>query len=136
MSTASWALQKALYLSLVADPAVLAALNGPHVYDHVPRGRPHPYVTFGPSIERDWSTGDSPGHEHEVALHVWTNGSGRREVEQIVSALREAVHDQELQLDGHRVINLRHASTEITREEDGESWRGLIRLRAVTEPGV
>lgn len=133
MTTAAWALQKAVYGALVADSALSGLLGGEHVFDHVPRARLRPLVTFSVSRERDWSTASDIGHEHEIALDVWSEGRGREQVQAIVSAIHQVLHDRELVLDGHRLVNLRHTSGEVRREADGETWRGTTRFRAVTE---
>lgn len=134
MSSAAFALQKALHATLIADAAVLASLGGPRIYDDVPRGEPAPYVSLGLTTERDWSTGSEAGSEHVVTLHVWSDAAGRRQAAEIVCALRSAVHDAALAVSGHRLVNLRHEFSETRREADGEGYRGLVRLRAVTEP--
>jgi len=134
MSDPGWALQKAAYAALIADIDVLAELGGPHIFDHVPRKTPPPYVTFAQSVTRDWSTGDAEAHEHTLTLHVWAEARGRKKTAAVQGALRAALHDQVLTLDGHRLVNLRHEFSEIRRELDGEQLRGLVRFRAVTEP--
>ncbi len=134
MTTATWALQTAIYARLIADPDLTSVLGGQKVFDHVPRGTQPPYVTFGITTERDWSTGTETGSEHEISLLVWSQNRGRRELQAVTDTLRDALHDAALSLTGHRLINLRHAFSELRREPDGETWRGLIRLRAVTEP--
>ncbi|MEM7775758.1 MAG: DUF3168 domain-containing protein [Pseudomonadota bacterium] len=133
MSTASWALQVAIHEALTADPDVTALLGGEKLYDHVPQGTTHPYVTFGISTETDWSTGTEIGHVHNVILNVWSMAPGRYEVQQIIAAIRLVLHDQSLALDGFQLINLRHVSSKISRMKDGERWRGQVQLRAVTE---
>ena len=134
MPSASFALQKAMHAALTTNPALLALLGGPRVYDHVPRGAAFPYVTFGQSTERDWSTGSEPGHEHLVTLHVWSRAAGGKEAQEIIGAVRAALHDQPLALTGHRLVNLRQEFAEVRRDADGETTHGLVRLRAVTEP--
>lgn len=134
MASASWALQKAIHQTLTTSPAVLAALGGPHVWDHVPRGASHPYVTFGISTERDWDTGSEPGAEHIVTLRIWSKAAGRREAEAVAEAVRNELHDQALALDGHRLVNLRHEITDVRRDAGEELYLGVLRLRAVTEP--
>lgn len=134
MPTASWALQRAIYDTLTGDTTLVGLLNGPHVYDHVPRGTSFPYLTFGQSSERDWSTGGAPGHEHTVTLNVWSQARGRRQIQAIVAVMRGLLHEQPLTLDGHTLVNLRHDVTEVRREPDGETLRGVVRLRGVTEP--
>jgi hypothetical protein len=37
-------------------------------------------------------------------------------------------------MSGVRLVNLRHEFSEVRRDADGETSRGLVRFRAVTEP--
>lgn len=134
MSSASWALQKAIHQELTASADILALLGGAHVWDHLPRGAAFPYVTFGVSTERDWSTGSEDGVEHIVTLHVWSRAAGLREAEIIAASVRAALHDRPLTLDGHCLVNLRHEITDIRRDPLSELAHGIVRLRAVTEP--
>lgn len=83
---------------------------------------------------RNWSTGTDDGHEHVFTLQVWSRENGRREVTEAMGLLEDALHDVNLALDGHRLVNLRHEFSESRREIDGETYRGIIRYRAVTEP--
>lgn len=134
MTAAAFALQKAIHTRLVGDAMVTALLGGPRVFDDVPRGAQMPYVTFGLTTERDWSGDDAPGSEHILTLHVWSDAAGRKQAQEIIGAMRDALHDEALSLSGHRLVNLRHEFSDTRREPDGEGYRGLVRLRAVTEP--
>ncbi len=133
MSSAGFALQKAIFEKLTSDAPTLAALGGPRVYDDAPARTEFPFVTFGQSSERDWSTGSDEGYEHLVTLHVWSRARGRREAERVIAAARAALRDQDLALAGHRLINLRHEFSEARRDSDGETFHGIARFRAVTE---
>jgi hypothetical protein len=53
---------------------------------------------------------------------------------EIMQVLRSVLHARDLTLDGHRLVNLRHELSEARREADGETYHGIVRLRAVTEP--
>lgn len=134
MVSASFALQSAIFAKLTADTGVTSMLGGPRVYDDVPTRAEFPYITFGQTIERDWSTGSEPGSEHMFTLHVWSRGDGRKEIDTVMAALRTALHDAALTISGHRLINLRHEFSDARREPDGESYHGISRYRAVTEP--
>jgi hypothetical protein len=134
MPSSSWALQQALY-SAVTGSAPLAALIGPpRVYDDVPQGAALPYLTLGQSTLRDWSTGTDDAEEHTLTLHVWSRAGGRREMHEVMDVLRVALHDQPLALAGHRLVNIRHEISEARRDPDGETYHGIVRFRAVTEP--
>jgi len=134
MTAPGWALQRALYDTLSADTDLTAALGSGRIFDHVPRGRSYPYMTFSQSTVRDWSTATEPGHEHVVTFHVWSDAAGREEADTILAAAVEALHDKPMTLDGHHLVNLRADFTEVRRDPDGETFHGLLRLRAVTEP--
>ena len=134
MASSAWELQKSIYAALIADGALTTLLGGAHIYDDVPRGAQLPYVTFGQSTVRDWSTGTDPGHEHLFTMHVWTRVNGERQAHQIMSAIRDRLHDTTLPLSGFSLINLRHEFSDSFREPDGETIHGVVRYRAVTEP--
>jgi hypothetical protein len=134
MASSSAALQAAIYTRLAGDAALSIILGGARVYDHVPRNAAYPYVAFAGSVERDWSTGSEEGHEHLVTIHAWTRGGGHREADEVLAAVRTALHDHPLALDGWRLVNLRHEFSEVRRDRGGEVFHGLTRFRAVTEP--
>lgn len=134
MAEASWELQKSLYSALSSDAVLTTLLNGSHVYDDVPQGTPFPYMTIGETTVRDWSTGTEPGSEHILTLHVWSRAKGRKQVHDILQAVKSVLHEASLSIVGHRLINLRHEFSDARRESDGETYHGLARYRAVTEP--
>ncbi len=133
MASSSFALQKAFFLKLTADAALALLLGGPRIYDDVAVRGEFPFMTFGQTTERDWSTGTDDGAEHIVTLHVWSRAAGRKEADEIMDAVRTALHDQALSLTGHRLVNLRHEFSDARRDPDGESYHGVTRYRAVTE---
>jgi hypothetical protein len=126
-------LQQAIFAKLTGDAALVALLGGERVYDDVPTRAEFPYVTFAQTSERDWSTGSEDGAEHVLTLNVWSRGGGRKEAHEIIGAVRAALHDAALSLTGHRLVSLRHELSEARRDADGETWHGIVRLRAVTE---
>ncbi|MEQ8825476.1 MAG: DUF3168 domain-containing protein [Filomicrobium sp.] len=134
MPSAGWALQKAVYQTLSSNAGLTATVGAGKVFDDVPRDADYPYVTFGLSQVRDWATGTEEGHEHVFSLHVWSRENGRKEVHEAMQHMEQALHDEALTLEGHQLINLRHEFSEARREPDGETYRGLVRFRATTEP--
>lgn len=133
MTSAAFALQQAIIERLTADADVIAALGGARVYDDVPLRGEFPCLTFGPSTVRDWSTASDSGQEHSVTVNVWSRGHGRKEALAVLAAVEAALDDASLTLDGHRLINLRHESSDVRRDQDGETFLGIGRFRAVTE---
>lgn len=132
--TASWALQKAVFSALSSDVILVGLLGGAKIFDDVPQGAALPYVTFGQTSSRDWSTGTEAGEEHVMTLHVWSEGAGRREVGAILGEVKRVIGGASMPLAGHQLINLRLEFAESRREADGETYHGVARYRAVTEP--
>ena len=134
MTSPGWDLQTAAYAALVADSALLALLGGEGLYDHVPQNAAFPYVVIDQMQVRDWSTGTERGSEHVLMLHVWSRYEGKHEAYEIADAVREVLDDAELSLGDHRLINLTHQYSDLKRDPDGETYHGVMRFRAVTEP--
>lgn len=136
MASPAWELQKAIYGVLAADTMLIALLGAARVYDEVPRGAPFPYVAFGPSTTRDWSTGTEAGSEHLITLRVWSKAGGEREAHLVLEAIRGALHEAALAPEGQRVVSLRHETSDVVRGSDGETYQGIARFRALTEPSA
>ncbi|KAB2849263.1 MAG: DUF3168 domain-containing protein [Hyphomicrobiaceae bacterium] len=131
--TASWSLQKAIFAALSSDGLLVGLLGGARIYDDVPQKAALPYITFGQTSARDWSTGTEAGEEHTLSLHVWSEAAGRREVHAILGELKRTMAVTPLALAGYRLVNLTLEFPEARREADGETYHGLARYRAVTE---
>lgn len=131
---ASWALQRSLYQALANSLELVSLLGGVRVYDDAPQSAPYPVITLGQSVIRDWSTGTEDGAEHSLTLHVWSRAGGKKQMQEIIEAIRSALHDQPLVLQDHYLVNLRHEFSEARLDPDGDTFHGVVRYRAVTEP--
>jgi len=88
-TSASWELQKGIYQTLAGDTSITGLLGGTNIYDDAPQSADYPYLTFGQSIARDWSTGTEDGLEHILTLHVWSRAGGKKETHEIIEAIRK-----------------------------------------------
>lgn len=129
---ADLALQKAIFEKLAGDAGV-TALVGARIYDNPPGDVIFPYLTLGEAQVDDWSDDGQAGAEHRLSLHVFSRVGGRAEAKAVMGAVNATLHDAGLTLEGHRLINLRFLNAETRQENDGATWRGTIRFRAVTE---
>jgi hypothetical protein len=135
MSKAGWPLQKAIYAALSGD-STLALLIGdpPRIYDDPPSEAQLPYVQIGDGSEADWGTATDGGAEHKIAVHVWSRAGGRMEARAILTVIYDVLQDAALTLESNRLINLRFTLSQVWRENDAETYHGMARYRAVTEP--
>ena len=131
---ASWALQRGVYQALAGSSDLTKLLGGARIHDDAPQGASFPFITLGQSVMRDWSTGTEAGAEHNLTLHVWSRAGGKKQVHEIIEAIRGVLHNRPLPLTDHYLINLRHEFSEARLDPDGDKFHGIVRYRAVTEP--
>jgi hypothetical protein len=74
------------------------------------------------------------GSEHQLTIHVWSGGAGRMEARAILSAIYGALHDAPVSVENNRLVNMRFLMSQVLRDADGETYHGIARYRAVTEP--
>ncbi len=131
----SWEIQEAVYAVLTASVPLKTYIGNPaRLYDDAPPGADFPYLTLGQATVTDWSTSSDIGFEHRLTLHAWSRYGGRREVKEIMALVHDLLHDVNLTLTGHRLINFRFVFSDIFRDPDGRTSHGVMRYRAVTEP--
>lgn len=133
MTSATLDLQQAVFEALKGSGALVGALGGAKFHDLTPANQRFPYVTFGRTTAYDWSTGTETGSEHFFTLHVWSKHKGRKEALELMELVRQALHDRELTLPGHQLVNLRLESSEMRFDEDLRIYDGAMRFRAVVE---
>lgn len=131
--SAEIALVAAIRAAALAHEGV-AALVAERVFDDPPADVVFPYITLGRVEARSADASGGDACEHAVTLHVWSRYGGRAEALGVIAALREALHNAPLALDGHRLVLLFAQFSDVFRAGDGRTTHGVLRLRAVTEP--
>lgn len=106
-------LQKAVLAALSGSAPLVALLGSAKILDHAPANVAFPYITFGRVSVFDWSTATEPGAEHLVTLHVWSKGKGKAEALAIMERLRGVLHDADLTLAGHQLVNMRLETSDL-----------------------
>lgn len=129
------ALQGALIGKLKADAALIALLGSPaRVHDQPPGDRVWPYLMLGRSETRPFGGTGGEGLEHAVTLTAVSMFGGSEEAKAVIAAVRACLHNADLVLDGHRLVNLRVTYCDVFKAADWRFTYGVARLRAVTEP--
>ncbi|MDH3579885.1 MAG: DUF3168 domain-containing protein [Hyphomicrobiales bacterium] len=127
-------LQQGIYQALAEDPQVTGLLARANIYGDAPQNASFPYLTFGQTTERDWSTGAEDGSEHTVTLHVWSRAGGKKQTNEIIDVIRDALNAVPLTIADHTLVKLKHEFSEARHDKDGETYHGIVRYRAITEP--
>jgi Protein of unknown function (DUF3168) len=129
----AWPLQKAVYDALAAAPAVQALLGDPaRIYDSVPPGAAFPYLAIGEATAADWSAKSFAGVEARLTLHVFSTERGAKQAKAVLDAVHGVLHDAALPVAGHNLASLRFEFAATLLDEDGLTWHGLARYRALT----
>lgn len=123
--------QQSVYALLNGDSALLALVQG--VYDRPPQGSAFPYITIGESGISDWSTKTSTGTQHMLQLHVWSRNGGRKEAAIIMERLHTLLHLGTMSITGQTLVQIRFVSSDIVLEDDGSTYQGTIRFKALLE---
>ena len=129
-ASTGWSLQRGIYQALANS----SQLGGTHIYDDPPQAASYPFISLGKSLLRDWSTGTEDGAEHLLTLHVWSRAGGKKQVHDIIEAIKSTLHNHPLSLVDDELVNLRHEFSEARPDPDGDTYHGIVRYRAVTEP--
>ena len=130
MSIGQFALQEKLYSTLNGDSNLTTTL-GAAVYDEVPENSSVPYVQLGPALTQDYSTKDVTGSEITLTLDVWSRYKGGKEVKNLMDRVHTLLHDSNLSVTGHNLINMRFEFGDVLRDPDGITRHGVMRFRAV-----
>jgi hypothetical protein len=124
-------LQKAVYQHLSGDTALMALVEG--VYDRPPQGSAYPYITLGDIAVADWSTKTTEGFETLLTLQVWSRGGGRKEAALVAERVYALLHRANLSVSGHALVFLRFAAGDIELLDDGVTYHGRLRFRALLQ---
>jgi len=134
--SAAQALQKAIFSRLSGDATLAALVGADGICDRLLSRAAGPRVVVAAIDSADRSTASEAGEEHVVTLDIWSEAAGHREAQAIAAAVRDALHDAALALDGHHLVLLLHRDTRLARDGGTRFHRAGMRFRAVTEPSV
>lgn len=130
-----WDVQSGVYACLAADTALGALLPaGGGVFDHVPPQTPFPYVVIGETAARPLDAQGAAGHDVTLAIHVYSRGTGMKELRQVMTAVYEAMHVADFAVPGQTLALCRCQSSETALEGDGMTRHGVLRFQIITEP--
>lgn len=124
------------FLGLLDADATLGALLGStgRVYDRAPDDEPTPYVTLNEATFKADDNSDGFGGEHLFDIHAWSRSGSRGEALAILDRCERLLRDPSLTLEGGaRLILCRRLTSFVTLDPDGETFHGVLTIRALTE---
>lgn len=134
MTSPAYEIQVLLVSTLKANAAVMALVDG--VYDTVPAnpfGAKKAYISLGPE---DFVPDDAEclaGELHTVQIDVWSRSVGMPECKKICSAVRDALHEVDLQLADNAFCECRLTLSQTMRDPDGITIHGAMQFEIAIE---
>lgn len=125
------ALQAALVGALGADAQLVALIGAGGVFDAPPRSRPAPYVVIDRHDMRQRDGDATPGQEHRVMLHCWSDQPSRKAALDI--AARVALAGLAVVPVGLAVTHAEHVRTETVIDNATGQARAAVLLRFLSE---
>lgn len=120
--------------TLKADPNVTALVDG--IYDKVPakpfKGK-GAYISRGPFNATDSSADCINGQSITVQIDVWTQLPNRWECDNIVSAVRKSLHEQDLELTENALVDIRVDLTRVIDDPNPLLTHGILQVTAEVE---
>jgi hypothetical protein len=123
------ALQSALYSTLSGDTALSGMVTG--IFDRPAQNTNFPYITIGESMCSDWSSKTHSGTKHELEINVWSREGGRKNTASIMERVYTLLHSQNISISGQSLVFMRFMASNITLENDGWTYHGILRLHAL-----
>lgn len=132
--SAETAVQAALMDLLRADAGVQAVFGNPaRVFDAETDAPAFPYAQLERHEVTPGGAALVAGHAHRISLAVFSREGGLQAAKAAVSALRVAVEGASWAVPGVHVVMAHVVYADVMRTADRRAFRGLIRIRIISE---
>lgn len=122
----------ALVAALKAEPSV-SAIASDRVYDRVPQRVQYPCLQVRDIQVLNDDAECVDGFEIFADVHVWSRAYGTPETRRLCSAAHTAIHNATLPLANFSLVEIRHESTRVLDDPDGETSHGIVTFRALVD---
>ena len=130
---ADWPLQRAVLDALRRDQAVRSHLGDPpRILDRPDPAADLPLLIYGAGRSRSWHSATFDGQEHDIVLDLRSGAGGSGRVREIAASIIDVLHDADLPLPGHALIDLQFEESETRFEEADGSYRCKLRFKGLT----
>ena len=126
--------QKAVMTALRIDEDVRRVFGEPpRVYDDETEGPAYPYATLERHETRPAGSAGVAGLEHTLTFSVSSRFGGRAYAKEAMGALRAALERADITPEGQVVVMALPTYGDVFRASDRRAFRGILRLRIISE---
>lgn len=133
--SADLAVQRAIRLRLVADPAITALVPAASILDVHKRPAPRPGIILGDAQVVEFAM-IARGRIQLVThtLHVWTEEPSTETCKRVMAAIKGAILNGRLDLSpDHHCADWRVTSSRVLRDPDGVTSHGVVTIECLVE---
>ncbi len=105
----------------------------PRVYDDETRAPAFPFAKLERHETRPAGAAGVPGQEHIFTFAVSSRFGGRATAKEGIGVLRAAVERADITLEGQRIVLAYASYGDVFRAPDGQTFRGIVRFRIISE---
>ncbi|MEM9668821.1 MAG: DUF3168 domain-containing protein [Pseudomonadota bacterium] len=132
--TAEGDIAEAVLEALRADPDVRSIFGHPaRIYDDETKRPIHPYAMLQRHETRPADVTEFSATEHIITVAVTSRFGGRRYARDALGALRAAVERSDFSPSGQRIVFAYTTYGDVFRTQDRKTFRGLLRIRIISE---
>ena len=133
MADASEAVRIAVMTRLKAALPAASGYPALQVYSDPPANMALPAVTLDRVIDEPDDLLADDVSIVTVTLTIWSGARGPKQTAAVRSAIRELMHDADLDLETGGAVMCRYVRGDVTRDSDGQTYMGSVMLRVTTE---
>lgn len=119
-------LAQKIFSRLTSDATLVALVSG-RIYDVAPDNTPYPFIDIGDSEFNDFGSHTTSGFEGEIPIHIWTQGTSKKQNMEIGNQIYSLLHNTDLGISNFPTVNFRATFNQIMTEEDNRTHHGLQR---------
>lgn len=128
-------LQLAVYTALTGNAALTAALpaGANSITAFAAPGLAVPYIVIAETAGTAFDTQGSRGRDSRVGIEIYSRAPGGAEARELLDLASAALETTPLVITGHSVVLQDVAGTRCVQEADGQTYRGMLELRVISE---
>lgn len=135
--SAEAALEKAFLEGLRADAEVQAVFGSPaRIFDDETSEPVFPYAELERHEVEERSCSGVAGQAHTLTFGLRSRDGGRAAAKEALGALRSAAEKLDLMLAAQRCVLIQTVYSDVMRTPDLRAFRGVIRIRIITEEAL
>lgn len=128
-------LQLAVYAALTADAGLTAMLpdGAGGITAFASPGLAAPYVVIAETGGSAMDTQGTRGRDSRIGIEIYSRAPGGAEARELLERVAAVLEQAALTVGGHVVVMQDVTSTRCVQDPDGQTYRGLLDLRVISE---